>query len=283
MCLAEQREHAGILVCFRQEDMNKKLSSSYYEFFIFHVLVDNYQIKQDFLFNYHFISSADWIFKLWELRHLCLSVGTTKVIVPKQLCHSAGHAITGDPGFSNSEPKRLCACKAKFLQLGSMPAKGPWISRVLDAHLCYLSLILIQNRWTQRIVLPGTHHSARCMRLKSWYLLQPIANLSFVCFLYVEISYQARFSLYQIKSCSFIYNANGIYKLWEFYRSCPFAGNNQSIHMSVSCWARVFMSFCQCTRWYVWLLTEGAPLTLSCLCKCKKYGLKCNHFHLNES
>ena len=60
------------------------------------------------------------------------------------------------------------------------------------------------------IVLPGTHRSARRMRLKSWHLLQPIANISFVCFICQN------FILSKILSSNvifrnFIYNANGIF------------------------------------------------------------------------
>ena len=31
-------------------------------------------------------------------------------------------------------------------------------------------------------------------------------------------------------SCNFIYNVEGIFKLWKFFCSRPFAGNTQSVH-----------------------------------------------------
>ena len=44
-----------------------------------------------------------------------------------------------------------------------------------------ISLGARQNNVNARIVLPGTHPSARRIHLKSWHLLQPVINLSFVC------------------------------------------------------------------------------------------------------
>ena len=66
---------------------------------------------------------------------------------------------------------------------------------VADLQWLYIKSVgAWKNDVKAHVVLPGTHHSARCMRLNSWHLLQPIANSSFVC-LFVEISYQARFCL----------------------------------------------------------------------------------------
>ena len=85
---------------------------------------------------------------------------------------------------------------------------------------------------TQRAVLQGNYHSARGMCLKSWHLqvqVQPIANLSFVCFICRNFN-PSKILSSNISSCNFIYNANGVYKLWEFYCSLPFAGNKPSMH-----------------------------------------------------
>ena len=65
------------------------------------------------------------------------------------------------------------------------------------------------------IVLPGMHWS-----LDTYFNLLPIYYLYV---LFVKISYQPN-----IISCNFIYNANGIFKLWEFYCSHPLAGSRQS-------------------------------------------------------
>ena len=82
----------------------------------------------------------------------------------------------------------------------------------------------------QRIVLPGTHHSTRSMRLKSWHLLQAIANSSFVCFICRNFI-PSKILSSNIISYNVIHNANGIFKSWEFYRLCPFARNKQSVHI----------------------------------------------------
>ena len=53
--------------------------------------------------------------------------------------------------------------------------------------------------------------------------------------------------------CIFMSNANGIFKLWEFYHSHPFAGNKQSIYIvcfPAGC-MHVFTSFCRAHR-LVW-------------------------------
>ena len=90
-------------------------------------------------------------------------------------------------------------------------------------------------------VLPGIHSSARCMHLKSWHLLHPIANLSFacsICWNFIPTETLSSNSIF----CNFIYNANGISKTWEFYRLRPFAGNKQCVFI-VS--LPPFVSFCQ--------------------------------------
>ena len=74
------------------------------------------------------------------------------------------------------------------------------------------------------IVLLGTQHSVSRMCLKSWHLLQLITNLSFVCFVCLNLSSN-------IISCNFIYNSNMILKSWELYCACPFSGNKQCIHI----------------------------------------------------
>ena len=77
------------------------------------------------------------------------------------------------------------------------------------------------------IVLPGTP-LLQGLWLKSWHLLQPIINLYVLS---VKTSHQARFCLLNIISCNFIYNNDGIFKLWEFYHSHPSTGNKQSVHI----------------------------------------------------
>ena len=59
-----------------------------------------------------------------------------------------------------------------------------------------------------------------CVCLDTYFNLSPRFQLDV---LYIKISYQARFCLQIIISCSFIYNPNGIFKSWVFYRSHPFA------------------------------------------------------------
>ena len=87
-----------------------------------------------------------------------------------------------------------------------------------------------QNDVNARVVLRGTHHSARRMCLKSWHLLQPIANLSFVCFI-CQNCLPRKILSSNIISCNFIYNVNGILKSWEFHRLHPSVGKKQSIHI----------------------------------------------------
>ena len=73
------------------------------------------------------------------------------------------------------------------------------------------------------------HCYAKCMCLKSGHLYFNLSPMNNLHALFIEISYQAWFCLQNIISCNFIYNANGILKSWEFYHSCPSAGNMQSI------------------------------------------------------
>ena len=57
-----------------------------------------------------------------------------------------------------------------------------WVDKN-DLTIGKISLGARQNDVRAHIILPGTHHSIRHMRLKSCHLLQLIANLSFVCFI----------------------------------------------------------------------------------------------------
>ena len=81
----------------------------------------------------------------------------------------------------------------------------------------------------ERTRLLGTHRSARCMHLKSCHLHQPIANISFACFICQNFIPSKMFS--NIISCNVIYYASGLLKLWESYRSRPSAGNKKSIRI----------------------------------------------------
>ena len=65
-----------------------------------------------------------------------------------------------------------------------------------------------------RIVLPGTHHFARRMRFDVFI------GQNFI---------PSKILSSHITSCNFIYNANGIFKSWEFNCSRPSAGNKHSI------------------------------------------------------
>ena len=56
--------------------------------------------------------------------------------------------------------------------------------------------------------------------------LLPIYHL---CALFVRISCRASRQISY--PAIFFYNANGIFNLWEFYCSCPCAGNEQSIYL----------------------------------------------------
>ena len=95
---------------------------------------------------------------------------------------------------------------------------------------CIISSSAPQNDMNVGIVLPGTHCSARPMRLKTRHLLQPTANLLIVRFIGRNFI-PSKILSSNIISYNFINNANGIFKLWGFYRSCPSAGNKQSIHV----------------------------------------------------
>ena len=56
----------------------------------------------------------------------------------------------------------------------------------------------------------------------AFQILTPIANLALLYFMYQNFI-PSKILYSNIISCSFIYNANGIFKLWAFYRSRPFA------------------------------------------------------------
>ena len=74
--------------------------------------------------------------------------------------------------------------------------------------------------------------SAKHMHLKSWHILQPITNLSFVWIvLFFENFIPSKILSSNIISCNFNFNAKAILRSWEFYRSHPFAGNRQSVHI----------------------------------------------------
>ena len=101
-----------------------------------------------------------------------------------------------------------------------------------------------RTTWTQCVVLPGTHCSARCMHFKSWHQLQPIANL-LLDVLFVEISYQARFCL-QISNPAILFTRLvrffnlGILLFTSFCRE-----QAKRSRCDTSCRARAFTSFCQ--------------------------------------
>ena len=95
---------------------------------------------------------------------------------------------------------------ANLLILQCMPWKiFRYTNILIEIRLGKIFLFCIHNigclpsrtAWMHVSFWPGTtcNGSARHMRLKSWHLLQPITNLSFVYILFVEISYQARFCL----------------------------------------------------------------------------------------
>ena len=83
-----------------------------------------------------------------------------------------------------------------------------------------------RTTWTQCVLLPGTHRSARCMRLSLDTKFNPSPIYHWYVFSRNFIPSQMLSS--DIQSCNFIYSATGILKLWEFYHSHHFAGNTQS-------------------------------------------------------
>ena len=86
-----------------------------------------------------------------------------------------------------------------------------------------------QVTWThasfcrELIVLPG----ACIWSLDTYFNLSPIYHL-YVCQNFIP----SKILSSNIISCNLIYNANGIFKLWEFYCSCPSARNKQSVHIA---------------------------------------------------
>ena len=87
------------------------------------------------------------------------------------------------------------------------------------------------------IVLPG----ACVWSHNTYFNLSPIYHM-YVFF--VKIPYQARFCLQISYSSNFIYNANGIFKLWEFLSVMPFC-RKQAKHSACqfSCRAHTITSF----------------------------------------
>ena len=74
--------------------------------------------------------------------------------------------------------------------------KVAWhICRTLWGSWKELTLGARQNKVNAHIVLPGTHHSTRCMRLKSWHQLKHNGQFMYNYVLFVQVSYQARFCL----------------------------------------------------------------------------------------
>ena len=138
-----------------------------------------------------------------------------------------------------------------------------------------------------------THRSARRMRLKSWHLHQPIANLSFVCFIcrtFIPMKILAS----NIISCNSIYDANGMFKSWGFYRSHPSASNKQSVHIvrfpgcrcscpSVGHTAIYGQANEKCTNHFVsgvQLLLAFSPSEISCLDSCQSSMCRCVFLYL---
>ena len=80
------------------------------------------------------------------------------------------------------------------------------------------------------IVLPRTPRSARRMHLKSWHLLQPIANLSFVCLISRKFIPSKIFFL-QISIPAILFTLLMAFLEWESYPTCPFAENKQRIRI----------------------------------------------------
>ena len=52
-----------------------------------------------------------------------------------------------------------------------------------------------------------------------------------ICMFYLSKFIPSNILSSNVIFCNFVYNANGIFKSWEFYRSLPFAGNKCSIHV----------------------------------------------------
>ena len=79
--------------------------------------------------------------------------------------------------------------------------------------------------------------------------------------LFVEISYQSKILSSNIISCKFIYNANEIFKLWEFYRCRE---QTKCSHHQFSCLVHAFTSFCRAQdNLYEYILKVVIPKLLS--------------------
>ena len=129
----------------------------------------------------------------------------------------------------------------KLIQAGSvrrkLAEKKRLVIRYTIIHLCQIISSCAQKNdmnSSTRVIVPGTHRSAMCMLLRSEHLLQLIVNLSFVIVCFIVICQNctpSKILSSNIISCNFIYNANGIFKSWEFYHSRPSAGNKKSVHI----------------------------------------------------
>ena len=102
-----------------------------------------------------------------------------------------------------------------------------------------------KNSMNTCIVLPGTHRSARRMRLKSGHQLQPIANLPFVCFICQNYT-SSKILSSNIIPCNFIYTMlNGIFKLWVILFTSFCREQAKRLHCQFICRAHTFMSLCR--------------------------------------
>ena len=104
-----------------------------------------------------------------------------------------------------------------------------------------------QNDGSTRLVLLGTHRYARCMHFE---VLTPTSTYRqfIICIFYLSKFHTNELKILpsDIISFNFIYSANGIFKWWEFYLSCPSAGNKQTVHVvSFACRAHTLTSFCR--------------------------------------
>ena len=114
---------------------------------------------------------------------------------------------------------------------------------IISTHDCIRNIVayLVERReFTHHFVENSSFCQAHAFEVFS--PIQPFANLLFVCFICRNFIPSKNLSS-DITFCNFIDNANGIFQLWEFYHSCPFARNKQSIH-SVSFPVHAFTSFC---------------------------------------
>ena len=87
-----------------------------------------------------------------------------------------------------------------------------------------------QNDVNTHMALPGTHRSARTHPFEVLMPTSTDRQLSFACLVCRNFIPNKILSP-NIISCNIIYSANGNFKSWAFYRSCPSAGNKQSVHI----------------------------------------------------